>query len=321
MALDLYDSIFQDFSTATAEDWKNKIIKDLKGEPFEKLIWHSKEGIEVLPFYTKAAVEGKVLQIPKRTTNGWQILERIKVENTNIANAAALAALRNGAQVIVFDLQHKAYTQEEIAILLLNIMTDIAPVQFENYTAENKTILEDAYKDGCPNIIHVPPLDTLTEELVNALQQGTSQHTGTLYFHFYIGKNYFFEIARLRAFRWLWKQVDELRQIKTNIIIQGETDIKSLNQENENNNILSNTTEAMSAILGGCDQLLINSHDMLKGETSFGKRIARNVQHILHYESYFSDIQDAAKGSYYLEYLTYNLAKNAWEKFRALAKY
>ena len=53
MALDTYESIFQSFPPATAQDWKNKIIKDLKGEPYDKLIWHTNENIEVLPFYTK----------------------------------------------------------------------------------------------------------------------------------------------------------------------------------------------------------------------------------------------------------------------------
>ena len=53
MSLDSYESIFQQFPSVSAEEWRNKIIKDLKGESFDKLIWHTKEDIEVLPFYTK----------------------------------------------------------------------------------------------------------------------------------------------------------------------------------------------------------------------------------------------------------------------------
>jgi methylmalonyl-CoA mutase len=318
MSLDVFETIFTQFPSATPEDWKNRIIKDLKGELFEPLIFHSKENIDVLPFYTKESIQNKILSIPAKQTASWQIVERIKVNNAENANYAALTALQNGAQVIIFDLQHKEIDSDNLSVLLKDIMLDIAPVYFENYVAENKNLLISFAIDSCPETIQIPPLETLTDELVFALQKGMQTSCNKIYFHFYIGKNYFFEIARLRAFRWLWKQVNDLQQKNIEIIIRCETDLKSLNKENENNNILSNTTEAMSAILGGCDYLIINSHDILKEETSFGKRIARNVHHVLSYESYFNEIQDAAKGSYYLEYLTYHLAKNAWEKCRGL---
>ena len=79
MPLDTYESIFQQFPTVSADEWKNKIIKDLKGEAFDKLIWHTKEDIEVLPFYTKEDNLNYQLNIPEKQTNGWQIKERIFV--------------------------------------------------------------------------------------------------------------------------------------------------------------------------------------------------------------------------------------------------
>ena len=68
---------------------------------------------------------------------------------------------------------------------------------------------------------------------------------------------------------------------KYNVIIRQKQALKNFTKENDNNNILRNTTAAMSAILGGCDQLLINSHDVLNGETDFGKRISSK------YSTYF----------------------------------
>jgi methylmalonyl-CoA mutase len=316
MALEAYDTIFQQFPAASAEDWKNKIIKDLKGESFDKLIWHTKEGIEVLPFYTKESVKNKVLYIPEKSIQGWQIAERVVVEEPAKANAAALNALQNGAQVMVFDLQHQSIVAETIQLLVKDIQTEIAPVFFENYQAENRTLLNTLLPGACPAAIRVPQLDTLTEELVYALHQTVHCSEHEVQVHFLIGQNYFFEIARLRAFRWLWKQVTALQQRTGNLTILCETSKEHFEVEDENSNILRNTTAAMSAILGSCDMLLVNSHDALKSETAFGKRIARNVQHILHFESYFNELQDAAKGSYYIEYLTYELAKNAWEQFR-----
>ncbi|HNE50208.1 MAG TPA: hypothetical protein PLZ64_03645, partial [Chitinophagales bacterium] len=128
MALDTYESIFQSFPPATAQDWKNKIIKDLKGEPYDKLIWHTNENIEVLPFYTKESIEGMQLQIPVKASKGWQIAERIIVHEFDTANKSALESLHAGAQIILFDLQNKKITATDISVLVKEIDIEIAPV-------------------------------------------------------------------------------------------------------------------------------------------------------------------------------------------------
>jgi hypothetical protein len=199
-------------------------------------------------------------------------------------------------------------------MLLKDIQTDIAPVYFENYKPENRILLEALTQAGCPETVCVPPSDTLTGELVYALQQVIGRPDNEMQVHFKVGQNYFFEIARLRAFRWLWKHVVILQQRAANLTILCETSTQQFNPDDENSNILRNTTAAMSAVLGGCDILMVNSHDVMKAETVFGKRIARNMQHILQYESYFNEVEDVARGSYYIEYLTYQFAKNVWGK-------
>lgn len=318
MALETYESIVQFFPPSSAEDWKNKIIKDLKGEPFDKLIWHTNEGIDVLPFYTKEFTNGMQLQIPAKANNDWQILERIIVHDLAAANKSALSSLHAGVQTIIFDLQNKNITTTEISILVNEIDTEIAPVFFENYKAEDKIILETIVKDSCTVFAKIPQENTLTEELVHLLNLAKITSNETARVHFFVGQNYFFEIAKLRAARWLWHQMADLKNQHSQLYITAETTIASFSKDDVNYNILRNTTAAMSAILGGCDQLLVNSHDCVSLETSFGKRIARNIQHILHNESYFGELHDAAKGSYYIENLTYQLAKNAWTQFADL---
>ncbi len=149
-----------------------------------------------------------------------------------------------------------------------------------------------------------------------ALQLGVEADFKTCKFHFYCGENYFFEIAKLRAFRWLWKQLCQLKNQPYQLFILSETGLQKRADADEYTNMLRNTTEAMSAVLGGSDAVIINSHDVMNGNTDFGKRIARNVHHILQQEAGFSEIPDVARGSYYIEYLTWNLAQKAWEKFR-----
>lgn len=140
---------------------------------------------------------------------------------------------------------------------------------------------------------------------------------------FYLTNNYFFEIARFRAARVLLHQLAGLYGAKnfgpellklqaiTTITIDEET------REDPYLNMLSNTNQAMSAIIGGCDGLTVLPHNQdLEEVDGFARRIARNVSTILKEESFFDKVADPAAGSYYLENLTDQLAHTAWEQFR-----
>ncbi len=181
---------------------------------------------------------------------------------------------------------------------------------------DNKSVLEHEIPDSCTPVILIPKQETIISELVYALQKGLEGDISVNRFHFYTGQNYFFEIARLRAFRWLWKQVCQLKNEPYQLTVFCETAIQNGDDKYEYSNILRNTTAAMSAVLGGSDAVIINSHDIHNGNSDFGKRIARNIHHILQQEAYFAEIEDAVKGSYYIEYLTFKLAQKAWEQFR-----
>jgi methylmalonyl-CoA mutase len=76
------------------------------------------------------------------------------------------------------------------------------------------------------------------------------------------------------------------------------------------------TTEAMAAVLGGCDSLLVKPYDSWFREPgSLSERFSRNIQHILKNESYFDKVVDPAGGSYYIEALTDSLLEHAWKLF------
>ena len=85
--------------------------------------------------------------------------------------------------------------------------------------------------------------------------------------------------------------------------------------------MLRATTQAMSAVLGGCDILRVLPYNTAwKNGDDFSKRIARNVQLLLKEETYFDEVIDPAGGSYYIENLTDKLAQKAWKKFRKIEK-
>ena len=137
-----------------------------------------------------------------------------------------------------------------------------------------------------------------------------------------IGPSYFLEIAKFRAARWLWATVASQYSGNTNlhkITVHGISTLYNKTLYDLYNNMLRNTTEAMSAALGGADEITILPHDFILGkESEFGDRIARNVQLLLKEESHFADVADPAAGSYYIESLTQSVAQHAWKQFQLI---
>ena len=138
-----------------------------------------------------------------------------------------------------------------------------------------------------------------------------------LQFSVAIGKNYFVQIAKLRTLRLLWVNVLKAYNMKAGMPPIEAHLATSSQVESENTNMIAATTQAMSAIIGGADRLTILPADAYSGDTSsFTRRIARNVQHILQTESYFDRVADPAAGSYFVEKLTVGLAEKVWGLFQ-----
>ena len=138
-----------------------------------------------------------------------------------------------------------------------------------------------------------------------------------LSFFFCIGMNFFMEAAKLRAARLLWARImsefnpkkPESSMLRTHCQTSGV----SLQEQDPYNNIVRTAYEAMSAALGGTQSLHTNSFDeAIALPTEFSARIARNTQLILQNETGITNVIDPLAGSYYVEALTDQLAKDAW---------
>jgi methylmalonyl-CoA mutase len=141
-----------------------------------------------------------------------------------------------------------------------------------------------------------------------------------LQFAFTIGTSYYVDIAKLRALRILWANVLKGFGITDAppVYIAAHTDITTLTTDRDQN-LLRLTTQALSAVSGGADQLFLAPADGDEPEaTPFGHRMALNIQHLLRLEAGLDAYADPAAGSYYLETLTTELVESAWEQFRAL---
>lgn len=111
--------LFTEFNTTTAQQWKDQLIKDLKGIDFETLVWKTNAGLAVQPFYT---AEQNATTKPHLvfSHNDWAICEYIVVTDEKIANAEALNALSNGASGLVFVINQKI----DSAVLLKGILVE-----------------------------------------------------------------------------------------------------------------------------------------------------------------------------------------------------
>lgn len=158
-------------------------------------------------------------------------------------------------------------------------------------------------------------MDALTEAGMSA-----EDAAKTIGFSFSIGSNYFFEIAKIRAFRVLWASI--LKDYKVEGVapyVHGRTSMWNATMFDPNVNMLRGTTEAMSAVIGGVDALTVVPYDaVFRTPDEFSYRIARNTQLILKSESALQKLVDPAAGSYYIESMTDTLANKALEQVKAI---
>ncbi|MDQ4140039.1 MAG: methylmalonyl-CoA mutase family protein [Bacteroidota bacterium] len=142
-------------------------------------------------------------------------------------------------------------------------------------------------------------------------------------FQIAVGTNYFFEIAKLRAIRLLWstiiKSYNLAPELGAALRLHSITSKWYQTAFDPHTNLLRTTTEAMAAVIGGCDSLSVSPFDsIIQPENEFSERLARNISLILKEEAFLHHSIDPAAGSYYLETLTYQLAEEAWRVFQEI---
>ncbi len=135
------------------------------------------------------------------------------------------------------------------------------------------------------------------------------------------GSDYFFEIAKYRAYRVLTKALGNQYDIDLGCYISASPSVRNKSLLDYNVNLLRTTTESMSAILGGADTVYnLPYDDFFNKPNEFGERIARNQLLILKEEAYFDKTGNPAEGSYYIETVTEQLVEKALELFKTIEK-
>jgi len=138
-------------------------------------------------------------------------------------------------------------------------------------------------------------------------------------YNFAIGSNFFFEVAKLSAFDYLIDLIKQKYNVNTRNNICCESSFRNKTIYDAHNNILRSTTEAMSAMIANADTFVSSSFDSTyNNANNFSSRIGYNQLLILSEETYMEKVDNIDEGSYYIDFIKYELAEKSLEIFKLI---
>ncbi len=135
-----------------------------------------------------------------------------------------------------------------------------------------------------------------------------------LVFRLAVGGNYFFEIAKIRAFKLVFNEL--LKEYDLNEIpyVFAETSLRNKSVSDSENNLIRSTLELAAAMIGGSDAVFSTNYQ-IDNNTENSEEISFKQQIVLAYESIINVFDDASNGSYYIEDITQQIAEKSWQFF------
>ena len=342
--------LFEEFDSITAKQWKNKVQVELKGLDYnDTLVWGTNDQINVKPLYTKEDINyAEVKPLPKNQSDwkiisnyvanenqdysflyGYEIQDSALKDVQNIPNYLDLFIHTSDAKEIEqfeglknlkylnFDIfgyyaQNGIWPTDSKAEAIDQVKKAIANPNFE----KSISIQAEVYQNA--GATHVQQLAITLAHAVEYLENFGPEIANKMHFRFAVGSNFFFEIAKLRAFRYLWELILEKYDQKSSALVYATNSLRNKSKLDRYNNVIRTSIEANAAILGGADIININAYDNLTETTDFGLELAAKQQLLLQKESNLDQFADPVAGSYYVESLTNQIAENALELFKTI---
>lgn len=353
------EKLFEEFNSVDQKTWEEKILKDLKGKPAELLSSHPEEGIEIKAAYHQSEKShnsygftkspGWTLKRNYTNPTSKEILkdlneginhiglhfdgqenfdsltkdilfEHIKTDLT-FGSLAEVKAFKGHSSI---NKQCDLIGQSLMTGSWLAPLTDFAPL-FETGTTSlfidgkiygecgASTIQETAFILAHLNeYIHILSSNGIR---INEIQSKLSISIS-------VQDNFFLNVAKIKVIRHLIANIFKAYDPNVNIQpiqINAESSVRHLTVNDKNNNLLRQTTQAMSAIIGGCDSISINTIATDKDRELY-LRMAKNIPLILQEESYLDKVVDPSEGSYYVQQLCDQLSAKSWELFQKIEK-
>ncbi|MGU3375634.1 methylmalonyl-CoA mutase family protein [Chryseobacterium sp. M5A1_1a] len=311
-------------NTATLPIWENLVKKQLKTEDIYPILEKENlEGIEVRPFYTD--VQKPLGNLPR-------------VEESTHLVAKYHESLED--EVFAFLLDQNVENLDEKTIFVNNkdLAGHITPKEEDQYFSlidvfnEKEGNIDDQLakellakgfrRSICVDIsLHQNAGAAIYQQLGIALAKTKElveaygpEILNKLIFKIAVGGNYFFEMAKLRAFKMVFNQLSKEYGLDEIPYIFAETSLRNKAVSDNENNLIRSTLELAAAMIAGADAVYTNNY-LVSRSTDNSEEISFKQQIVLAYESIINVFEDASNGSYYVEDITQQIADKSWALF------
>lgn len=298
-------------------------------------------------------------QITSLTSNKFELVNQLPLGEAKFRNSYALKLLMQGVTSLRIDLEN--HSLEDCSIIIENILFEHIYCTFYCHNIEQlqwaKKLLNNDNKQRIfiiqseltklSDISHIlidgmnvsqcgancmQEIAYLLHEghiaLVKLINQGMNidQAASLLKFKIGIGSNFIFEIAKIRTFRYLWytivKKYYPIHTCSTIPFIEAESLLINKSLKDPFSNLLRLTTEGLSAVIGGVNELCMNPYDWGATNPALNntQRISNNIALILKEESYLEMVIDPMGGSYAVEEISNSLLAKSWALFQEIEK-
>lgn len=311
-------------NTDILSNWENLVRKQLKTEDiYPVLEKQNLEGIEVKPFYTE--VQKPLVNLPR-------------VEESTHLVARYHESLEEEVFAFILDQNVENLDQKTLFVNNKDLAGHISPKEEDQYFSLidvfnekegniddqlAKELLAKGFKRSiCVDIsLHQNAGAAIYQQLGIALSKTkelveaySAEILNKLIFRIAVGGNYFFEMAKLRAFKIVFNQLSKEYGLDEVPYIFAENSLRNKAVSDNENNLIRSTLELASAMIGGADAVFSNNY-LVDRSTDNSEEISFKQQIVLAYESIINVFEDASNGSYYVEDITRQFAEKAWALF------
>ena len=307
------------------QDWEKLVQKQLKTEDIYEIL--SKENLEkivVKPYYD--SVYKPLQNLPKVEESTHLVSPYHESSEENVFAFLLENNVEGLSEKVIFvnnkDLsEHILIEEENRYFSLIDVFSEDKNGEIDQQLA--KELLE---KDFERNIaidisLHQNSGASISQQLAFALGKTKdlteifgSEILNKIIFRFAVGGNYFFEIAKIRAFKLLFNQFSKEFGLDEIPYIFAETSLRNKSISDAENNLIRSTLELSAAMIGGADAVFCNDYK-IKSSTTLSEEISFKQQIVLAYESIINVFDDAGNGSYYIENITQQFAEKSWKLF------
>ncbi len=304
--------------------WENLVKKQLKTDDIYPILSKENlEGIVVKPFYD--SVQEPLVNLPK-------------IEESTHLVAKYHESLEEDVFAFILDQNVENLEQKTIFINNEELAGHISPEEQDQYFSlidvfdEKQAVINDQLvkellakqfrRHICVDIsLHQNAGASIVQQLGIALAKTKelveiygSEIVNKLIFRIAVGGNYFFEMAKLRAFKIVFNQLSKEYDLDEIPYIFAETSLRNKAVSDNENNLIRSTLELAAAMIGGADAVFSNNY-LVEKSTENSEEISFKQQIVLAYESIINVFEDASNGSYYVEDITRQIAEKSWAFF------